>query len=209
MKTWAIALATAVIGTSASALTVPPGSTAGIQITGGYEVVGGGNVMAGSVLEITQVSFPGGASDPFVSSLNATGLTDFEGLALNDLTGDFVGDTITIDLGTVPTFAFDLLASGPGGVTETVVATSKVNTTTTSIPAASGDDTKIEGEATIGGIAGSWSFSISGDNPTGSFTLFLAVPPDLEPVSSVPLPAGAWLLLSGLGAAAFVRRKRA
>ena len=197
-------------GTTASALTVAPGSTAGIQITGGYTVVGGGSITAGSTLQVTQTTVPfTGLVDPFVSGLSSTGSVDFEGLSFGDLTSGFVGQTFTVDLGTAPTFAFDVIAGSPPFVDESVLAVSKVNTTSTSIPSSPGDDTKIEGFATLGGEDASWSFSISGDGESGNFTFFVAVPPDLDPVNPIPLPAGAWLLLSGLGAAAFVRRKRA
>lgn len=209
LKTTAIAAVLAAAASTASAVSVDPGGVVGIQISGSYETTDGNAISAGSVLNILQFSSPGGTFDPFVASISSSGPVDLQGLAENDLTGGFVGDTITVDLGTVPTFDFTLIASGLGGVNSLFAATSKVNTTTTSIPAGFGDDTKIEGLGTLDGQAASWSFSISGDNPTGDFTLFISVPPNLIPVNPIPLPAGGVLLLSGLGAAVFLRRKRA
>ena len=214
MKTALAAAVLAMCASASSAVSVAPGGVVGIQIAGSYETDDGLAIGAGSVLNIVQeeVSIPNVGTfflDPSVSSINPVGPVDLQGLSEDDVADGFVGDSITVDLGTVPTFDFTLLATGMGAVNSVFVASSKVNTTSTSLPAGFGDDTKLEGLGTLDGADASWSFSISGDNPTGDFTLFISVPPDLTPVNPIPLPAGGMLLLSGLGAAAFVRRKRA
>ena len=194
------------MGSAASALVLGPdpmADTIEIQITGGYTTTDA-TIGLGSELTIGQASVPGGPVDPFVSGITSTGSVDLEGLTLNDFTTGFVGDTFVVDLTTAPSFAFTILT---GDVDIDFAATSKSLTTQTSIPGVNGANAvTIEGMGTIDGQDASWSFSIAGSGPSANFTLSIDVPPDLEPI---PLPAGGLLLLTGLGAAAFVRRKRA
>src|SRR6056297_1373144 len=92
----------ALAGTAASAVTVSPGGQVGIQITGGYATTDGESIREGSVLTIQQFSSPFGSVDPFVTSVSPFGPVDLQGLALNDITAGFVGDTITVDGTTAP-----------------------------------------------------------------------------------------------------------
>ena len=192
LKTSALALAVAFAGSTASAINVPAGEQLIIQLQGTYSTLSGDPIAEGEELAFTDVE---------VSSILGTDPPiDLDGLVTGSaatFSGNFFFDDGNANTGLTVTLA-----------TNTPAVFTLANGFNLTEPGTPTGSFTVEGLGDLDGDDGSWSYSSSGAFASADFTFALAVPPTVTP-PPIPLPAGAWLLLSGLGAVAFVRRKRA
>ena len=196
----AIAMAPVLAATSADAITVPQGSYLEITVTGEYATQDGNDISIGSVFDLNNTS---------VSSVNAgAGVTGAPG----DFTFVAVPDSFTLADGANNGVSFTFL--GASGASFTISQSGG------SVVTSSG--TGESGQFGLGVLAngskesGSFSFGTTSDSSTGTYLTTFAVPPnpdieeEFDPISAIPLPAAAWMLLAGLGSLwAFRRRTHA
>jgi len=196
----AIAMAPVLAATSADAITVPQGSYLEITVTGEYATQDGNDISIGSVFDLNNTN---------VSSVNAgAGVTGAPG----DFTFVAVPDSFTLADGANNGVSFTFL--GASGASFTISQSGG------SVVTSSG--TGESGQFGLGVLAngskesGSFSFGTTSDSSTGTYLTTFAVPPnpdieeEFDPISAIPLPAAAWMLLAGLGSLwAFRRRTHA
>ena len=196
----AIAMAPVLAATSADAITVPQGSILEITVTGDYATQDGNDISIGSVFDL---------KDTYVSNVNAdSGVTGAPG----DFTMVKVSDLFTLADGANNGVSFTFL--GASGASFTISQSGG------SVVTSSG--TGESGQFGLGVLAngskesGSFSFGTTSVSSTGTYLTTFAVPPnpdieeEFDPISAIPLPAAAWMLLAGLGSLwAFRRRTHA
>jgi hypothetical protein len=196
----AIAMAPVLAATSADAITVPQGSYLEIMVTGEYATQDGNDISIGSVFDLNNTK---------VSNVNAgAGVTGAPG----DFTFVAVPDSFTLADGANNGVSFTFL--GASGASFTISQSGG------SVVTSSG--TGESGQFGLGVLAngskesGSFSFGTTSDSSTGTYLTTFAVPPnpdieeEFDPISAIPLPAAAWMLLAGLGSLwAFRRRTHA
>ncbi len=122
-----------------------------------------------------------------------------------------VGDYAGIETGTSP-FSLIALAKPDTGNVGTSFTFGDFSFEITSTEVVQDDAIGLQifgfGDVTGGGFdvsESSYRFSLSGDGAVGSYSLFIATPP--EDIAPIPLPAGLPLLLGGIAAFAMVRRR--
>jgi|AntRauTorckE5430_2_1112549.scaffolds.fasta_scaffold00437_2 hypothetical protein len=201
----AIAMAPVLAATSADAITVPQGSILEITVTGEYATQDGNDIGIGSVFDL---------NNTYVSSVNAgAGVTG----APSGFTAVAVPDLFTLDDGANTGVSFTFLGASDASFTISQSGGSVVTLSGT------GTGTGGSGQFGLGVLAkgstendGSFSFVTTSDSSTGTYLTTFAVPPnedieeEFDPISAIPLPAAAWMLLAGLGSLwAFRRRTHA
>ena len=197
----AIAMAPVLAATSADAITVPQGSYLEITVTGEYATQDGNDISIGSVFDL---------NNTYVSSVNAgAGVTG----APVAFTAVAVPDSLTLADG-VNNSGVSFTFLGASGASFTISQSGGSVVTTSG--------TGESGQFGLGVLAngskesGSFSFGTTSDSSTGTYLTTFAVPPnpdieeEFDPISAIPLPAAAWMLLAGLGSLwAFRRRTHA
>ena len=202
----AIAMAPVLAATSADAITVPQGSYLEITVAGDYATQDGNDIGIGSVFDL---------NNTFVSSVNAdSGVTGVPG----GFTSVSVSDSFTLADGANNSgVSFTFLGASGASFTISQSGGSVVTSSGT------GTGTGASGQFGLGVLAngstendGSFSFGTTSDSSTGTYQTTFAVPPnqdieeEFDPISAIPLPAAAWMLLAGLGSLwAFRRRTHA
>jgi hypothetical protein len=201
----AIAMAPVLAATSADAITVPPGSNLEITVTGNYATQDDNDIGLGSVFDL---------NNTFVTSVNAdAGVTGAPGV----FSFVQVSDPFTLADGANNGVSFTFLGASGASFTISQSGGSVVT------PSGSGTGTGASGQFGLGVLAkgstendGSFSFGTTSDSSTGTYQTTFAVPPnedieeEFDPISAIPLPAAAWMLLAGLGSLwAFRRRTHA
>ena len=201
----AIAMAPVLAATSADAITVPQGSNLEITVTGNYATQDGNDIGIGSVFDL---------NNTFVTSVNAdAGVTGAPG----DFSFVAVSDSFTLadganNSGVSFTFldadgaSFTISQSGGSVVTSSGTGTGTGESRQFGLGVLANGTTE----------SGSFSFGTTSDSSTGTYQTTFAVPPnqdieeEFDPISAIPLPAAAWMLLAGLGSLwAFRRRTHA
>ena len=197
----AIAMAPVLAATSADAITVPQGSYLEITVTGEYATQDGNDISIGSVFDLNNTN---------VSSVNAgAGVTGAPG----DFTFVAVPDSFTLADGVNNSgVSFTFLGASDASFTISQSGGSVVT------PSGTGES----GQFGLGVLAngskesGSFLFGTTSVSSTGTYLTTFAVPPkqdieeEFDPISAIPLPAAAWMLLAGLGSLwAFRRRTHA
>ena len=200
----AIAMAPVLAATSADAITVPQGSNLRITVIGDYATQDGNDIGIGSVFDL---------DDTYVASVNAdAGVTGAPGYFTYVKVSDF-----TLDNGANTGVSFTFLGASGASFTISQSGGSVVT------PSGTGTGTGGSGQFGLGVLAngstdsgGSFSFGTTSDSSTGTYQTTFAVPPnedieeEFDPISAIPLPAAAWMLLAGLGSLwAFRRRTHA
>ena len=202
----AIAMAPVLAATSADAITVPQGSYLEITVTGEYATQDGNDISIGSVFDLNNTN---------VSSVNAgAGVTGAPG----GFTFVAVPDSFTLADGVNNSgVSFTFLGASDASFTISQSGGSVVT------PSGTGTGTGGSGQFGLGVLVsgstendGSFSFSTTSNSSTGTYLTTFAVPPnqdieeEFDPISAIPLPAAAWMLLAGLGSLwAFRRRTHA
>jgi len=201
----AIAMAPVLAATSADAITVPQGSNLEITVTGNYATQDGNDIGIGSVFDL---------NNTFVTSVNAdAGVTGAPG----DFSFVAVSDSFTLADGANNSgVSFTFLGASGASFTISQSGGSVVT------PSGTGTGTGESRQFGLGVLAngstesGSFSFGTTSDSSTGTYMTTFAVPPnedieeEFDPISAIPLPAAAWMLLAGLGSLwAFRRRTHA
>ena len=201
----AIAMAPVLAATSADAITVPPGSNLEITVTGNYATQDGNDISIGSVFDL---------NNTFVTSVNAgAGVTGAPGV----FSFVAVSDSFTLADGANNSgVSFTFLGASGASFTISQSGGSVVT------PSGTGTGTGESRQFGLGVLAngstesGSFSFCTTSDSSTGTYQTTFAVPPnqdieeEFDPISAIPLPAAAWMLLAGLGSLwAFRRRTHA
>ena len=201
----AIAMAPVLAATSADAITVPQGSILEITVTGIYATQDGNDIGIGSVFAL---------NDSYVSIVNAgAGVTGAPG----DFTSVSVSDSFTLSDGANAGVSFTFRGASDASFTISQSGGSVVT------PSGTGTGTGGSGQFGLGVLAngstendGSFSFGTTSNSSTGTYLTTFAVPPnqdieeEFDPISAIPLPAAAWMLLAGLGSLwAFRRRTHA
>ena len=202
----AIAMAPVLAATSADAITVPQGSYLEITVTGEYATQDGNDISIGSVFDL---------NNTYVSSVNAgAGVTG----APVAFTAVAVPDSLTLADG-VNNSGVSFTFLGASGASFTISQSGGSVVT----PSGTGTGTGGSGQFGLGVLVsgstendGSFSFSTTSNSSTGTYLTTFAVPPnqdieeEFDPISAIPLPAAAWMLLAGLGSLwAFRRRTHA
>jgi hypothetical protein len=201
----AIAMAPVLAATSADAITVPQGSYLEITVTGEYATRDSKDIGLGSVFDL---------NNTYVSNVNAdSGVTGVPA----DFTSVAVSDSFTLSDGANTGVSFTFLDADGASFPISQSGGSVVT------PSGSGTGTGASGQFGLGVLAegstendGSFSFGTTSDSSTGTYLTTFAVPPnedieeEFDPISAIPLPAAAWMLLAGLGSLwAFRRRTHA
>jgi hypothetical protein len=200
----AIAMAPVLAATSADAITVPQGSYLEITVTGNYATQDSNDISIGSVFDL---------NNTYVASVNAdSGVIGAPG----DYTSVSVSDSFTLANGANNGVSFTFLGASGASFTISQSGGSVVTSSGT------GTGTGASGQFGLGVLAngstdsGSFSFGTTSDSSTGTYQTTFAVPPnqdieeEFDPISAIPLPAAAWMLLAGLGSLwAFRRRTHA
>ena len=201
----AIAMAPVLAATSADAITVPQGSYLEITVTGEYATQDGNDISIGSVFDLNNTN---------VSSVNAgAGVTGTPA----DFTAVSVSDPFTLSDGANTGVSFTFRGASDASFTISQSGGSVVT------PSGTGTGTGGSGQFGLGVLAngstendGSFSFGTTSNSSTGTYLTTFAVPPnqdieeEFDPISAIPLPAAAWMLLAGLGSLwAFRRRTHA
>ena len=198
----AIAMAPVLAATSADAITVPQGSYLEITVTGEYATQDGNDISIGSVFDLNNTN---------VSSVNAgAGVTGAPG----DFTFVAVPDSFTLADGVNNSgVSFTFLGASDASFTISQSGGSVVTTSGTGESGQFGLGVLVSGSTENDG---SFSFSTTSNSSTGTYLTTFAVPPnqdieeEFDPISAIPLPAAAWMLLAGLGSLwAFRRRTHA
>ena len=196
----AIAMAPVLAATSADAITVPQGSILEITVTGDYATQDGNDISIGSVFDLNET---------YVSSVNAgAGVTGAPG----DFTSVSVSDSFTLSDGANAGVSFTFRGASDASFTISQSGGSVVTTSGTGESGQFGLGVLANGSKE----SGSFSFGTTSDSSTGTYLTTFAVPPnpdieeEFDPISAIPLPAAAWMLLAGLGSLwAFRRRTHA
>ena len=197
----AIAMAPVLAATSADAITVPQGSILEITVTGDYATQDGNDISIGSVFDLNET---------YVSSVNAdSGVTGAPG----DFTMVKVSDLFTLADGANNGVSFTFLGASGASFTISQSGGSVVTSSGTGESGQFGLGVLVSGSTENDG---SFSFSTTSNSSTGTYLTTFAVPPnqdieeEFDPISAIPLPAAAWMLLAGLGSLwAFRRRTHA
>lgn len=192
-RTAVVAAALAIAASSAGAITVPAGEQLVIQVRGTYNTASGNPITQGESLMFSNVVVSG------IETSNNGSPIDLDGLMMNSpvgVTGDFVFDTglvndaVSLSFATNSPAIFDLDES-----------------TSISVPTLATGTYSVEGLGDLNSSGGTWGFSTSGAFTPGDFTFAIAVD-GANPSTVIPLPAGALLMLGGLGGLTVLRRKR-